>query len=109
MRGDGGTMRRYAPLGGWQRIDPDPPVPIGEKLEWAIHEIIFFYLGKATVLLLTVGLVRVKDDDDGVGSWWNRVWRMPDGKLAITESGTSFVGFIVLAAAGLGVVAVLRG
>ena len=64
MRGDGGTMRRYAPLGDWQRIDPDPPVPIGEKLEWAIHEIIFFYLGKATVLLLTVGLVRVKDDDD---------------------------------------------
>ena len=48
------------------RIDPDPPVPIGEKLEWAIHEITFFYLGKATVLLLTVGLVRVKDDD-GVG------------------------------------------
>ena len=90
------------------RIDPDPPVPIGENPERAIHEIIFFYLGKARVLLLTVGLVRVKDDD-GVGSWWNPVWRMPDGKLAITESGTSFVGFIVLAAAGLGVVAVLRG
>jgi len=34
---------------------------------------------------------------------------MPDGKLAISESGASSVGFVVLMAAALGVLAILRG
>jgi hypothetical protein len=91
------------------RIDPDPHEPIGERLEWAIHEIFFYYVGITTILLFTVGQVKIKDDPDDHGPWWNPFWRMPHGQLAISESGASFAGFIVLMAAALGVLALLRG
>ena len=91
------------------RIDPDPHVPVGERIEWAIYEIIFFYVGTTMIVLFTVGQVKVRNEPDDHGSWWNPFWRMPDGKLAISESGASSVGFIVLMAAALGVLALLRG
>ena len=91
------------------RIDPDPHVPVGERIEWAIHEIIFFYVGMTIILLFTVGQVQVRNEPDDHGSWWNPFWRMPDGKLAISVSGASSVGFVVLMAAALGVLALLRG
>jgi len=91
------------------RIDPDPPVPSGERLEWTIRQIIFYYVGTTMIVLFTLGQVKVMDDPDDNCTWWNPFWRMPDGKLAISESGASDVGFIVLMAAALGVLALLRG
>jgi hypothetical protein len=91
------------------RIDPDPPVPSGERLEWTIRHIICFYVGMTMILLFTAGQVKVKDDPDDNGPWWNPFWRTPDGNPAISESGASDVGFVVLMVAALGVLALLRG
>jgi hypothetical protein len=92
------------------RIDPDPPVPIGEKLEWAIHEIIFFYLGKATVLLLTRPL-SASSSSRRRGSEWSpccadngslrRSDRLPSMLLttkaaAVTVLGATGLGFSLL-------------
>jgi hypothetical protein len=89
------------------RIEPDPHLPASERLREVINQILFFYVGLATIKLLTVGQMKVKDDDDDRSPWWNPFWRMSDGRLAISESGASSVGFIVLMAAALAALAML--
>jgi hypothetical protein len=100
---------QYATLGGRHAYRSGPSPALGERIEGAIHEIVFFYVGMTMIVLFTLGQMKVRDAPDDNGPWWNPFWTMPGGKLAISESGASFVGFSVLMAAALGVLALLRG
>jgi hypothetical protein len=53
-----------------------------------------FVVGYAVLKVLTLGRVEY-DDRDGPG--WNPVSRMPDGRLGLSESAISGIGFASMA------------
>ena len=58
-----------------------------------LFTVLCFCVGVAFLTAISFGRIRV-DDRDGPG--FNPFTRMPDGKIGVSEFGTSTIGFVVL-------------
>jgi hypothetical protein len=59
-----------------------------------IFKVVCLFVGMAFLTVVSLGRI-VVDDRDGPG--FNPFTRMPDGKIGVSEFGTSTIGFFVLA------------
>jgi hypothetical protein len=65
----------------------------GARPSTYLFTVLCFYVGVAFLTAISFGRIRV-DDRDGPG--FNPFTRMPDGKIGVSEFGTSTIGFVVL-------------
>lgn len=70
------------------------PKDNGVRPSTYVFTVVCFFVGAAFLTVVSLGRIRV-DDRDGPG--FNPFTRMPDGKVGVSESGMSTIGFFVLA------------